>query len=127
MKAEILNILAVMMHCSNADLVCKAEKELEELKSKFEKVYSKEDLIIEFIESEIQETEIFEENGEFFVTGCLEPHHGSYDEPAYCAVELEAVGETKKEALVNALIEVVNKMKNDIEEEKRWNESEGEL
>lgn len=42
MKAEILNILAVMMNCSNEELVAKAEIELEELKRKIDKWDEKE-------------------------------------------------------------------------------------
>ena len=108
---EILTTLILGTKCKCCDA-----------KGYIEKVYSKEDLIVEFIESEIQEIEITEEDGEFFVSGCLKSHCGSYDEPPYCAIELETVGKTKKEALVNALIEVVNEMKSDVEEEKHWNE-----
>lgn len=44
MKVEILNILAVMMSCTNAELVRKAESELELLKAKAEKDNSDLDL-----------------------------------------------------------------------------------
>lgn len=112
--ASSVQILSVELKTGNNILSC-------------EKVYSKEDLMIEFIQSEIQDIEVIEENNKFYVTGCLESHYGNCDEAPYCNVELETVGNTKKEALVNALIKVVNKIKRDFEEEKCWECKESEV
>ncbi len=79
------------------------------------KVREIEQRIKDFIEAEIGEVEIEEQDGKFYVCGCLKAHYGSYEEPPYCEVELEGVGDTEKEALIDALIIVVKQMKSDTE------------
>lgn len=88
---------------------------------------SKESLMKLLIELCIEEIEITQEDDGYFVAGCLKNHYGGFDEPPYCQTELEAFGNTQKEALANAVIDVMKQMILEIKEEESWNYMEVEL
>lgn len=74
-------------------------------------------LIKDFLESIIGEIEVEEEDNKFYVYGCLQMSTGNLYEPPTCKLELEGVGDTEEDAVLDALSQVVEMLKTDIREE----------